>query len=50
MVPVAASMVMDGYQVRLMLVLDGNVIGSHTYWESLTGPPQAPAQRSPMYR
>ncbi|GAA2131474.1 hypothetical protein [Streptomyces synnematoformans] len=25
-----------------MLVFEGNVIGSHTYCESLTGPPHAP--------
>ncbi len=27
-----ASMVTCGYQVRLMLVLDGKLIGSQTYW------------------
>ena len=46
-VPVAVSMVICGYQLMVMLVAEGKVSGSQTYWESLTGPPQAPAQRSP---
>jgi len=49
-VPAAASIVTVGYQDRLIVVALGKAIGNQTYEESFTGPPHAPAHRSPMYR